>query len=61
MFAVAGFDINMRMELGSNEAIKQGVSGSLGISVLSQHTLTPGDLNDLTILDVENFTVSRQW
>ena len=33
----------------------------LGISVLSQHTLTSGDLNELAILDVEGFPVSWQW
>ncbi len=46
VFIDAGYKINMRMELGSNEAIKQGISAGLGISVLSQHTLTSGDLND---------------
>lgn len=60
MFANAGYEIKVRMELGSNEAIKQGISGGLGISVLSQHTITSGDLNDLAILDVEGFPVSWQ-
>ena len=49
------------MELGSNEAIKQGIIGGLGISVLSQHILTSGVLNELAILDVEGFPVSWQW
>ena len=61
MFALAGLDINIRMELGSNEAIKQGISGGLGISVLSRHTLTRGDMNDLVILDVQGFPISWQW
>ena len=61
LFASAGYGINVRMELGSNEAIKQGISGGLGIAVLSQHTLTSGDLQDLTILDVEGFPISWQW
>ena len=61
LFADAGYSIKVRMELGSNEAIKQGISGGLGISVLSQHTLTSGDLNELAILDVEGFPVSWQW
>ena len=60
-FSKSGYKINVRMELGSNEAIKQGVSAGLGISVLSGHTLTSGDMNDLTILDVEHFPVSWQW
>jgi DNA-binding transcriptional LysR family regulator len=61
LFADAGYTIKVRMEPGSNEAIKQGISGGLGISVLSQHTLTSGDLNELAILDVEGFPVSWQW
>jgi DNA-binding transcriptional LysR family regulator len=61
LFAAAGHKINVRMELGSNEAIKQGISGGLGLAVLSQHTLTSGDLNDLTVLDVEGFPISWQW
>ena len=61
LFADAGYRIKVRMELGSNEAIKQGISGGLGISVLSQHTLTSGDMNELAILDVEGFPVSWQW
>jgi len=61
LFAAAGHKINIRMELGSNEAIKQGISGGLGLAVLSRHTLTSGDLNDLAILDVEGFPISWQW
>jgi len=60
-FANAGHEVKIRMELGSNEAIKQGITGGLGISLLSQHTLTSGDMNDLTILDVEGFPISWQW
>jgi DNA-binding transcriptional LysR family regulator len=61
IFAGAGREINVRMELGSNEAIKQGITGGLGLSVLSRHTLTRGDLNELTVLDVEGFPISWQW
>ena len=61
LFADAGMTLKVRMELGSNESIKQGVSGGLGIAVLSLHTITKGDLNELTILDVEGFPISWQW
>jgi DNA-binding transcriptional LysR family regulator len=61
LFSKGNYKVNVRMELGSNEAIKQGVSAGLGISVLSAHTLTSGDMNDLTILDVEHFPISWQW
>ncbi len=61
LFAEAGYSLNIRMELGSNESIKQGISGGLGIAVISLHTLTSGDLTELTILDVESFPISWQW
>lgn len=52
----------IRMELGSNEAIKQAIAGGLGVSVLSKHTLTlAGHMSDLAILDVEGFPIMRQW
>lgn len=53
--------LNIGIELGNNESIKQGVTGGLGIAVLSQHTLTRGDMNDLTILDVKGFPIQWQW
>jgi LysR family transcriptional regulator, low CO2-responsive transcriptional regulator len=54
--------VKVRLELGSNEAIKQAVAGGLGLSVLSRHTLLPEAANsELTILDVEGFPISRQW
>lgn len=54
-------NIRVRLELGSNEAIKQAIAGDLGISVLSKHTLTSAWHQDLTILDVEHFPISRHW
>jgi LysR family transcriptional regulator, low CO2-responsive transcriptional regulator len=52
--------VKVRLELGSNEAIKQAIAGGLGLSVLSRHTLIT-DNSELTILDVEGFPISRQW
>lgn len=60
-FAEQKLDLNIRMELGNNESIKQGITGGLGIAVLSLHTLTSGDLAELTVLDVEGFPISWQW
>lgn len=52
----------VRMELGSNEAIKHAVVGGLGISVLSLHTLTlEGATGPVDILDVQGFPIQRQW
>ena len=60
-FADAGLSLKVAMELGSNESIKQGITGGLGIAVLSLHTLTSGDMNELTVLDVQGFPISWQW
>ncbi|MBI4785085.1 MAG: LysR family transcriptional regulator [Oscillatoriophycideae cyanobacterium NC_groundwater_1537_Pr4_S-0.65um_50_18] len=54
--------VKVRLELGSNEAIKQAISGGLGLSALSRHTLVmDGSTNELTILDVEHFPIQREW
>ncbi|RMF65417.1 MAG: LysR family transcriptional regulator, partial [Cyanobacteria bacterium J069] len=34
-----GLSVRVRLELGSNEAIKQAIAGGLGLSVLSSHTI----------------------
>lgn len=55
-------EVRVRLELGSNEAIKQAIAGGLGISVLSRHTLiSEGTSGELAILDVEHFPIQRQW
>lgn len=62
LFESLGIKINMRMELGSNEAIKQSVIGGLGISVLSYHTLEHGlPGKQFVILDVQGFPIKRYW
>lgn len=55
-------EINAQMELGSNEAIKQGVIGGLGISVLSLYAVALElRLGMLTTLDFKGFPLIRQW
>lgn len=62
LFAQHSLKMKVRMELGSNEAIKQAVVGGLGISVLSRHTLTPDMPTDqLAVLDVQGFPIERHW
>ncbi len=62
LFESKGLQPRVRMELGSNEAIKHGVVGGLGLSVLSLHTLTlEGEKGPVAILDVEDFPIQRQW
>lgn len=55
-----GVGLKVRMELGSNEAVKQSVAAGMGLSVLSQHTLVSGG-GEVAILDVEGFPIERQW
>jgi len=53
---------NVRMELGSNEAIKHAVVGGLGVAVLSLHTLSlEGASGPFEVLDVEGFPLERKW
>jgi LysR family transcriptional regulator, low CO2-responsive transcriptional regulator len=55
-------NVKVRLELGSNEAIKQAIAGGLGLSVLSLHTLTmESSSGELVCLDVEGFPIPRQW
>ena len=50
------------MELGSAEAIKQGVMSQLGLAVLSLHALRlERDSGKLAILDVQGFPIRRRW
>jgi LysR family transcriptional regulator, low CO2-responsive transcriptional regulator len=54
--------VKVRLELGSNEAIKHAIAGGLGISVLSKHTLiSDGENGELAILNVEHFPIQRDW
>ena len=53
---------NVRMEMGSNEAIKHAVVGGLGVAVLSLHTLVlEGIKGPVDVLDVEGFPINRTW
>ncbi|MDO9053335.1 MAG: LysR substrate-binding domain-containing protein [Gallionella sp.] len=61
-FAGHGLKLKVRMELGSNEAIKQAVAGGLGLAVLSVHTLAlERNIDELAILDVTGFPIRRHW
>lgn len=52
----------VRLELGSNEAIKQAVAGKLGLGVLSQHALaTAPEDEGLAILPLDSFPIQSKW
>lgn len=56
------FKPNLRLELGSNEAIKEAVAGDLGVSVVSSHALH-GQLAEhgVSVLDVTGFPIESNW
>lgn len=61
-FSERGVAIRERMTLGSNEAIKQGVMGKLGVAVLSRSTaMLESQVGHVAILDVEGFPILRHW
>lgn len=61
-FKDQGLNLKIRMELGSNEAIKQAIIGGLGIAVLSRHTLAlDAPTGQLAVLDVQGFPLNRHW
>lgn len=60
LFDEYGVKVKVKLELGSNEAIKQAIAGGLGISVLSRHTLLT-DAHEFSILDVQHFPIKRTW
>ncbi|MEY3081499.1 MAG: HTH-type transcriptional activator CmpR [Pseudomonadota bacterium] len=58
-FAKRRFRPDVRLELGSNEAIREAVAGGLGLGVISRHALQVG--KDIRVLDVEGFPISSRW
>lgn len=62
LFAEHNIEIQPYMELGSAEAIKQGVLAGLGISVLSRRNIDLELANDhIATLDVMHFPLVRRW
>ena len=61
-FANHGVSIKPRLELGSNEAVRQAVAGGLGISVLSIHALGPDPAHaGVAILPVAETPIPARW
>jgi len=56
------FKPDIRLELGSNEAIKQAVLGGLGIAVLSEYSLNEkSDRDEVAILKCRGFPIHSNW
>ncbi|OIM97755.1 LysR family transcriptional regulator [Polynucleobacter sp. QLW-P1DATA-2] len=61
-FKRINFKPDVRLELGSNEAIKQAVIGGLGLAVLSQYSLgEKSDQDDVAILRCKEFPIHSSW
>ena len=61
-FASHGVALKNRLEVGSNEAIKQTVAGGLGLAVVSATTVVLElALKELVLLDVQGFPLIRRW
>jgi LysR family transcriptional regulator, low CO2-responsive transcriptional regulator len=60
-FAKLKFVPNVRLELGSNEAIRHSVAAGLGLSILSRHALSRADRNVVAVLDVRGFPLESHW
>lgn len=62
LFAERGLTPRIRMELGTNEAIKEAILSGLGIALMSRYTfgLDPESSRYLS-LDVEGFPLANHW
>lgn len=56
------FRPDVRLELGSNEAVKESVAGGLGIGVVSRHVLHGQQKeHGVSIVDVQGFPLPSAW
>ncbi len=62
-FKSARFSPLVRLELGSNEAIREAVAAGLGLSVLSSHALgaSAAHARGVASLQVQGFPLPSQW
>jgi LysR family transcriptional regulator, low CO2-responsive transcriptional regulator len=60
--AARDIQLNIKMELSNNEAIKWSVAGGMGLAVLSQHALLLEPMGDkLAVLNVQGFPIHAAW
>ena len=62
LFEQHGLTPKVRMELSTNEAIREAILAGLGVSILSRYTfgLEP-EQTKLVCLDVEGFPLESHW
>lgn len=57
-----GLAVDVRMEMGSNEAIKQAVAAGLGLGIISRYALAQEPAEEgLAVLDVDGFPIQCSW
>lgn len=62
LFEALAIEPNTRMEMSSNDAIREAVAAGHGVSILSRYTLGAGDKpKSLAILDVVGLPVEQHW
>ena len=60
-FRQLGFNPGLKLELGSNEAIREAVAGGLGVAVISRHALKGQTSDGVIELNVQGFPLQSQW
>lgn len=61
-FSKKKFRPDVRLELGSNEAVKESVAGGLGLGLVSQHALHGlSKEHGVCVIDVEGFPLASAW
>lgn len=61
-FRAKKFRPDIRLELGSNEAVKESVAGGLGIGVISQYALHGHQKeHGVRVIDVDEFPLKSSW
>jgi len=60
-FATHDLALRPRLELGSNEAVRQAVAGGLGLSLLSAHALAHAADEGIAVLAVKDTPVLTHW
>ncbi|MGH8683541.1 MAG: LysR family transcriptional regulator [Burkholderiales bacterium] len=61
VFAARSLRPRVRMELGSNEAIKEAILAGLGVAILARYSIGFELDPRLAVLDVEGFPVELRW
>ena len=52
---------NLKMTIASNEAIIHSVMSNLGVAILSAHTLSFGEVYNVSIINVESLPIQSKW